>query len=362
MIEGRFLSLPEIKDFPPLEWLIEDMIPAQSLGVLFGPPGIGKSFLALSMAMHVALGKSLGPMLCVKKGNVLYVAAEGLGDLKERLEAQLIWHNLTTEDSVLIYDSPLDLSQENEVTKFIANAKNIIKEKYQKFSKCNSAIHESAVMSLDSVHFIDLIILDTLSQNSGDARENEAGNMASLLRNTKKISREFNAAVLLIHHSIKGNSNSERGSGALRGNVDFSLSFNRERASRNLLLSCLKMKYGEPFEAISFKNEVIDIGEGKSSLVVEYIDRRSPKDALSEDAAVIAKIVSEDFPEGGRHGEILSMFLSVTAKNKSAFNRALKCAVSQGLIVGVGEHKSKSYFPAAPPSQMAVTQPAVGQG
>lgn len=44
----------ELKNLPPLRWLIEKEIPENGLTVLFGESGVGKSFVALDYALRVA--------------------------------------------------------------------------------------------------------------------------------------------------------------------------------------------------------------------------------------------------------------------------------------------------------------------
>ena len=37
-------TVPEIEQLPPARWLLEDLIPAESFVLLFGPPSDGKTF------------------------------------------------------------------------------------------------------------------------------------------------------------------------------------------------------------------------------------------------------------------------------------------------------------------------------
>ena len=69
----KLLSLDEIDDLPPLKWLIEGLVPAGSLAVLYGAPKVGKSFLALDWALCTAAGKPwLGRK--VPKGDVVFTS------------------------------------------------------------------------------------------------------------------------------------------------------------------------------------------------------------------------------------------------------------------------------------------------
>ncbi|HXQ29786.1 MAG TPA: AAA family ATPase, partial [Gemmatimonadales bacterium] len=64
----------------PPAWQLEHYLPESALTVLYGPPGSGKSFLALAWALTIARGV---PWLeCqTQRGPVIYVAAEGTAAL-----------------------------------------------------------------------------------------------------------------------------------------------------------------------------------------------------------------------------------------------------------------------------------------
>src|SRR5262249_7475506 len=68
------------------DWLVDRLLVAGSLGLLYGPPAAGKSLLALDWACSIATGEPwLGRP--VRPGPVLYVAAEGSAGLGVRVAA-----------------------------------------------------------------------------------------------------------------------------------------------------------------------------------------------------------------------------------------------------------------------------------
>ena len=72
-------------EFPPARWAVEGII-AEGLTVLAGPPKVGKSWMALGLAVAVASGgKALG-RVDVEPGDVLYL---GLEDTPRRLQCRL---------------------------------------------------------------------------------------------------------------------------------------------------------------------------------------------------------------------------------------------------------------------------------
>jgi hypothetical protein len=56
MSAKRLLTLEEIEALPDLQYLIAGVLPEHSFCVLYGEPGCGKTFVALSMALACAAG------------------------------------------------------------------------------------------------------------------------------------------------------------------------------------------------------------------------------------------------------------------------------------------------------------------
>ncbi len=84
----RILTLKEIAELPPVTWLVNGLIPKQSLAMIYGEPGGGKTFTALDIALTVAHGAQWHGHE-VAQGQVFYVAGEGVGGFRKRIGA---WH------------------------------------------------------------------------------------------------------------------------------------------------------------------------------------------------------------------------------------------------------------------------------
>jgi Mrp family chromosome partitioning ATPase len=82
-----FLAL----EIPPREMLLGPIMPEKSLAMLYAPRGLGKSWLALSMAVAVATGGRLMRWEATKPRRVLILDGEmPLSDLQARLSAILL--------------------------------------------------------------------------------------------------------------------------------------------------------------------------------------------------------------------------------------------------------------------------------
>src|SRR5690606_10063748 len=71
-----FLTLEDMEQLPPPQWLVDGFIQEETLVAIYGAPESGKSFLAIDMAMSVASDRRWHGRQ-VMPGAVLYIAAEG---------------------------------------------------------------------------------------------------------------------------------------------------------------------------------------------------------------------------------------------------------------------------------------------
>lgn len=208
-----------------VRWLVKRVVPADSIGMMFGGSGTFKSFVALDAALHVAHGMPwLGRR--TKQGPVLYIAAEGGSGLWPRVQA---WHEARRLkwQGLPFYAVPAAVD-------LIADAWRVV-----------DAAQAVGVQPA-------LVVVDTLSQTySGE--ENSANEMAAYLRELGARFRQlWHCAVLLIHHSGHMATERPRGSSAIRANVDFMFGVFRDEKEMLCTMICAKQKDGEAFEEVTF--------------------------------------------------------------------------------------------------------------
>jgi hypothetical protein len=85
------------------EFLVRGLVETDSVAVVFGDPGGGKSFLALDLVACVASGRAFHGRP-VRSGPVVYIAGEGHNGIRRRLSA---WEKQTGTD---LDDAPFFLS------------------------------------------------------------------------------------------------------------------------------------------------------------------------------------------------------------------------------------------------------------
>lgn len=180
---------------PQTQWLIEGLWSDQAVGILGGEPKCCKSFMALDIAVSVASGRPCLRQYPVQRSGkvLLFPAEDSLPVVRQRLEgiaraAQVPFDSLPVEVITapsLRLDTPADRQRlTNTVQQFQPR----------------------------------LLILDPLIRLHR-VDENDATQIAALLSFLRQLQRQFQVAVLLVHHARK-DSNSSRPGQALRGSSE----------------------------------------------------------------------------------------------------------------------------------------------
>jgi len=188
------LSLEEVLSLPAPEPLIEGVLDRGTTTMLYGAPATGKSFVALHWAWSIATGRAwLGHE--VEAGRALYVAAEGVSGLGERVRAlRLAWPG-EVEDRLQFRTSAVNLTNSAEVADIAATV---------------------------AAREVDFVVLDTLARVAGDAEENSSTAMSGIVRAVDTIrAARPGCTVVLVHH--EGKSGDLRGSSAILGALDVAL-------------------------------------------------------------------------------------------------------------------------------------------
>jgi KaiC/GvpD/RAD55 family RecA-like ATPase len=310
----KLLSPTDLENLPDPIWLIDGVLPAKSLCVLYGEPGCGKTFVGLSMALSMAAGhRWCGKP--TKPGSVLYVAAEGLFGLRPRVRAYQRKHEITAQQ-VRYFGTGFNLLKEDDIKKVLS--------------------------SLQAASFQpDLIILDTLARLIPGADENSAQDMGRAVAAIDRLRRQTSATVLLVHHTVK-TGRWERGSGALRGAADVMIECSRKESTDFVSLKCDKMKDAEPFPAAKLGLQRIALSGESSSLAVIDWNEAIEDDGDPRAAWKALEVLQNEFgPNGATHKEWAKRFMALTNQSLSSFNRAIKYFKQEGAV----RHEGTKYFP-----------------
>lgn len=238
-------------DYGPPEFLIHDLIETDTLGLLFGDPGCGKSFLAVDLAMSVASGAAFHGR-AVRRGAVFYIAGEGHKGLARRFHA---WnaHHFGDERFVPVFKS-------GRAAQFL--------------DRSSAQAVAQSVRALAETHGAPaLIIVDTLARNFGPGDENSTAEMNGFVAAMDDLRSQWPDCVLLIvHHSGHGEKQRARGAMALKGALDFE--FRLERDDKALTLVNTKMKDAPEPDDMFFALHDVPLSKGGKSAVL--IDSEAP--------------------------------------------------------------------------------------
>lgn len=176
------------------KWLVESLWLASGVGILGGAPKVGKTFLAAEMAVAVAAGDQVLGRPARMSGPVLFYGAEDdLPDLRERFEG------LTRLRGLEIARLPIDL----------LDIPSLRLERDQDLLRLRATVehYQPKLLVLDP--FIRLARID----------ENSAADVSTILSCFRAIQRDYDVAVLVIHHTRK--SPAANPNMTLRGSSDF---------------------------------------------------------------------------------------------------------------------------------------------
>ncbi|WAB09227.1 DNA primase/polymerase/helicase [Gordonia phage LittleMunchkin] len=195
-------GLPNIAVFdywrstPPPEYVIEDLIEHRGLSSIIGPPGMGKSTVALDMACSIATGRRWQGRQTLQT-KVLYMPGEGLSGVVQRIVAWEQANGVEVGDQLLIADDVIHVSAHRDAW--------------------------VGLMALLTQLGIGLIIGDTFARMSSGNDENSAQDVGRAVRRIDEVRKGCNCGAVLVHHTAKGSPESGRGSSALNGALDSEL-------------------------------------------------------------------------------------------------------------------------------------------
>jgi hypothetical protein len=199
--ELRNHSIKELHELTEPEWLIEGVIPAGAFIVPFGAPKSFKTFLLLSACLHIAAGKDwMG--LKVKRGAVVYVAAEGIGGLKPRIQGMCAYYGIGDDVPFWVIPRPVSLADQKMLAKLVRTAQ-------RRADEADTPIV--------------LVVFDTLARCAAGLDENSAQEMGAAIAGNDWVREQLKCATATIHHSGKDEQRGLRGTSALRGALDTAL-------------------------------------------------------------------------------------------------------------------------------------------
>lgn len=331
LISAKELAL---KDIPERQFFIEPWLPHGSLSMLYAARGVGKTWLATSIALSVSNGHDF---LHFKSGGarkVLFVDGEmTISDLQARLCG-------------MSHNAPANLSYLPSENLFRAGCP---------LNICNPD-HQLALNTVSDEFFAGedgLIVLDNLSTLSGGVNENDNSEQEALLQ-WMVLNRHLRRSILLVHHA--GKSGDQRGASRREDMLDTVIKLEEVKdplqrdptsAQFKLVFTKSRQQRPQPFELDLKLIEQPDgtLGWGLNSdapvhdqiKILRAIHDLKPK-TQSELAAKIAD------------GEVPGLTISKTTVNRHVQHLKDKGAINKGIngfeVTTLGISKLAEFFPA----------------
>jgi hypothetical protein len=254
----EYLSLEHLKALPDQQWVIEDVIPENGLGFIYGAPASGKSFIALNLALALSYGARewLGKPIKAR-GGVLYLAAEGSAGMKNRIHAWQQRADVSSDDAPFhLIRSPMSFTSKDDIDRL--------------------------VRTVEAIQFrtgpISIVFVDTVSRVLPGADENMQKDMTVFIAACDALRTSSGATVLGVHHT--GKSGDMRGSTVLRGAGDCVFRVDRDEGTMAGILTCEKQKEAEDGWKRGFTLEKLEWMSGLkpiSSLTVSFVGDAEPQ-------------------------------------------------------------------------------------
>lgn len=268
--------------------LVAGVIAPGDIGLIYGAPAAGKSFVGLDLGSHVALGKPWHGRQ-VTKAPVLFVALEGVEGFRKRMVGAAQQHGDAGSylQRLTLRPSLVRGGRGDEGVEAI----------------CEAAQQQSELCGQP----VGLIVIDTLQHAIAGEPENEADTMAAFFeRRVGQISTRTKAAVVIVHHENKAGG--IRGSTVLEGASDFTLHVVWPRDERTneptgdpRYVFATKVKDGEGGKLFDFELGQVRLHDAETGLAGTTCIVCEASAAMAQDDEVFAALVEHwDHFKGGR--------------------------------------------------------------
>jgi RecA-family ATPase len=241
----------EMKNYKP-DFLIDQILPTNTVDMLVAEPKAKKSFLAITMAGAIASGNPWLDKFAVKQSPVLYlnleVAPEYFNEMLNKAlgydyKGELYIAHSNFASPFKFYIAPYRTTAKTKNGEILSGIKKL---------SLNKEAHEAIVEFCNQVPNLGLIIIDSF-RRSTSINENDSSEVSMYFNAISELRDLFKgAAILIIHHATKNPSDPNnplktvRGSGDLLASIDnlYQLLPQRDESASGREILTLKTDYG----------------------------------------------------------------------------------------------------------------------
>lgn len=245
-LADMLVGAEDLERIEPPSFALRGLIRDRGIGFLGGMRGTHKTFLLTSWACHLALGRpwlDRDEFAVDRPRRVLYIAAEGGGDVRERVRAWEAEHDVTvSSDHLTVVDGPVRLNDPGDV----AELTEIIR-----------------------TGGWDLIIVDTFHRSTPGVNENDSAEVGAVFAALADWRDRMGVTVLLADHTGH-RGDGLRGSSSKGDDADFVLLTQRRNNQVRLVVDKLKsVRDGQSYDLRLRPVPAVRNAKGDPSAVVE---------------------------------------------------------------------------------------------
>lgn len=301
-IKSRLLTTADLKNIPRPQPLVDGLLYRDSLAMIYGPPGGGKSFVAVDIAMTVGSDKQWWNACAVDNGPVLYIIAEGASGISMRTEA---WQQRHGEGANVLWH-PMAINV---------------------FEIAWASALAQVVAGLKPA----LVIIDTYARSTLGLEENATKDTGIVVAHLDMIRTAADCCVLVVHHSGKNVENGARGNSSLKGAMDTEIELLGD--DQRIALRNTKQKNAPEMLPLWLKLE----GEADSAVIVPALgDGDTVSETVMETLEALAGI---EVPGGVAAGP----WKAAAGCPERTFYRHRKTLLDHKLVKNLGSEKQPRY-------------------
>jgi len=256
----RLVPITDIHVRAPVS-LVQGVHARDTLALLYGDSGVGKSVFAVSLAYAISTGRQWFGRR-VTRGPVVYIAGEGQSGIRRRFAALEQTEGVPLPATLYLHEGVVGLVDTGSVDAVVA-----------------------AIASLPAPPVF--VVLDTLARTFGPGDENSTEDMSAFVAAVDRIREAARGATVeVIHHTGLTAKDRARGSYALHCGVDDGFELARRDDGR-IVLTSKKSKDTAPAAPMSFRLRVVELlrpdgepmqdedGELVTSCVLDEVDEQA---------------------------------------------------------------------------------------
>lgn len=245
----RFLTETEIAALPPVDYLVDKLVPRGGYGVTYGRRGSYKTFDTIDLALSICTGQPYHGLETRGKTRIVaYIMSEGSASLNKRVQAWKESRGIDTIPGFYALPTSVPLPDPN--------------------ARAELGVALDALPDKP-----DLIIIDTLARSIPGLDENKSQDMTTFIGIIDEIRARYGAAINAVHHA-GWNSTHERGSTVIGDAADWIMAISKSDDGQKITCKVEKVKDEEiPAE---YRCTFLPIGQTGSGILAH--DTNVPAD------------------------------------------------------------------------------------